>query len=62
MKCVVVYDGSDGKHRSMEMECLGCGATTLPHLPIPVSQWLWIAKGFEREHAACARQRGKETG
>ena len=70
MKHVVVYDGSDGTHQPMEMECLGCGATTTPHLPIPawlivtyavlpLARWLWIAS-FEREHATCAAARRRK--
>jgi hypothetical protein len=52
-KHVVIYDGSDGRHKPMEMECVRCGATLQPRLPLPVDQFVWICQGFEKQHRQC---------
>ena len=57
---VVVYDGSDGQHQGMQMECTRCGESYTPALPVPVSVWLGMAKAFTKDHAGC-RERGEVT-
>lgn len=55
---LVIYDGSDGKHKPGEIECLGCHKTEMLPLPIPIGDIVKLERRMRRQHRDCSLKTG----